>query len=183
MYDLQVLKTIIIGDEKTGKSTLASLLSGMSPSKNYTSTIGVEYFIRKFPNENFRMHIWDIGGSERFESIVKPYIPKGQIILLVYSINDYKSLIHAEKLYWKYSSENLLKADKIIVIGNKSDLVSSNQIENLGKIFAEQINADYIVMSCKNKEHIQILLNMITLLLPKQQLTEEKNNNKVCLIS
>lgn len=165
MDNLRVLRTVIIGDQATGKSILSCLITGVEPSKDYVSTIGVEYLVRRFTNENFIIHIWDISGSERFESIIKVYIPKGRLILLVYSLDNYKSLIHAKKLYWKYTKENIFKADKIIIVANKSDL-AIDQLENAGKIFAEQINADHISISCKKKQGLKQLLNMMTSILP-----------------
>jgi Ras-related protein Rab-1A len=166
MDNSRVLRTVVIGGQATGKSALSARIAGEEPSKEYVGTIGVDYVVRRFSNEDFVVHLWDISGAERFESIIKTYIPKGKLVLIVYALNDTASLQHARKLYWKYTREDMFLADKIIVVANKVDVASWDELQKQGEKFAEQIKAEHVAVSAKTKEGLGHLISRMISILP-----------------
>mmetsp|Transcript_8767 Transcript_8767/g.8312 ORF Transcript_8767/g.8312 Transcript_8767/m.8312 type:complete len:160 (-) Transcript_8767:123-602(-) len=89
--------------------------------------------------------IYDTSGQERYRSIPKSYIRKGDGIALVYDITSRKSFdsLACEKDSWLNEVESL-RDDKppLIVMGNKSDLGEAREVtEKEGIEFAESIGA------------------------------------------
>jgi len=94
------LKVVMVGTEAVGKSQIASTLVDDPFQSKYTPTLGVEYKSQcwKYRNTAAHVHIWDIGGDEPHQSIVKTFAKNAQLVLLVYSVRNRASFEKMEKL-------------------------------------------------------------------------------------
>lgn len=98
--------------------------------------------------------IYDTSGQERFRSIPKGYIRKGDGIVVVYDITDRESF--DSMTYW-ISEVDCLRDDKppIIILGNKSDLEDLRQVTyNEGKEFADSFGAFFTETTIKDSKSI-----------------------------
>ena len=114
-------------------------------------TIGSD-FIRKnieIDGKNYLCTIWDNGGNQNFRPIGKGMIVDSDIIVLVYDITNKKSFLELQ--FWIDTVvEKLGKENYLILVGNKSDLIDKEQVnEETGKKFAELIKAKFILTSAK----------------------------------
>ena len=105
--------------------------------------------------------IYDTSGQERFRSIPKGYIRKGDGIVVVYDITDKKSF---ESITYWINEIEFLRADKppVIILGNKADLEHLRQVKfKEGKDFADKIGAFFDETSIKDLTSIEHAFDII----------------------
>jgi len=171
-------KVVITGDKNTGKSMLTSRLSGKEFTKEYSTTIGVEFESILLQNVGLKVHIWDLGGDYRFENIYTPYFRGVDIILFVYSIDSKESLLRLYEMYKKYKDNGAIKEQKIIVVCNKLDFINDSNIElsDEGSKWAVSIDAGFISVSAKTNTNVDGLFKM---LLYEKISGNQKTENKI----
>jgi Ras-related protein Rab-5C len=120
LYELYSLKTIIIGKEYVGKTSITNKLLNKVPV-SIEPTIGASFQILK--HNGIRYDIWDTAGQERYLSIVRMFYLGAQIVLLVYDLSDLSTIERIS--YHLIKLEQMFNADqiRIIIIGNKLDMV------------------------------------------------------------
>jgi len=70
-----VLKFVLVGDSKVGKSQLAKRYCKSCYLESSQSTIGMEFQTRdlEFERCNIKAQIWDTAGQERFDAMSRAY--------------------------------------------------------------------------------------------------------------
>ena len=74
-----ISKVLVVGNAKCGKSSIINRYASHKFDKEYRTTIGADFFVRKDvlvsdpdlehePPIGVRMHLWDIAGQDRFQS-------------------------------------------------------------------------------------------------------------------
>ena len=93
------LKTILVGDSYTGKTSLLHALNNDEFYNNFISTIGVDFkTIRVLKNDIiFKLYIWDTSGQEKFDAIIRAYFRNINCAIVLYDISDYNSFLNVEK--------------------------------------------------------------------------------------
>lgn len=95
--DSLVLKTLIVGETQTGKSSLMFRYSDKIFREEILSTIGIsslnigvdfKIVSLNINNVNVRMQIWDTSGNTRFRTVTTAYFRGASCILLVYAVNN-----------------------------------------------------------------------------------------------
>jgi len=158
------VKTILLGDSGTGKSTLFQRLQvNRKWVSNLRPTIGVE-FIRQIisvSNESLGLQIWDLAGSERYRRISESFFRANDATLLVYDITNEKSFINLQD--WLKSHGSYGDPDaRIFVIGNKCELEDDRQVSyEDGRLFAEKNSFLFFEVSAKTLENVDYLLKFI----------------------
>jgi len=174
IQDQRILKMSLCGGHAVGKSSIGSRIAKQEPYLDYNPTIGVDYFARRLPNYNAKISIWDLSGDRRFDTITAPYIKGTTIILYVYDITRYESVMELDRLHILYKGVSNLNNVKIIVVGNKTDKVSClYNCVIFGKIFAEKLQVPHIEVSAKTNEGMDELLSLII---------QETNLEKITII-
>jgi Ras-related protein Rab-1A len=172
-YD-HALKIIIIGDAGVGKSSIASMYCESKYNDQYTSTIGVDFYIKtlRIDNDNtqtkdnpqqsinIKLQIWDTAGQERYRSITSSYYKSAYAVVLVFDMTDAYSFSRLD--YWidqlrhNMSSSNY----KIIILGNKcEDLNSINVDEKMIGEFKKRTNIEIFKVSAKQNINIDESFN------------------------
>lgn len=120
-YDY-LLKFLMIGDHSVGKSKYLLRLADSDYNKNYISTIGVDFKIKKFQIDNkvVKIQIWDPAGPERFRTITSSYYRGANGIILMYDVTNRDSF---ETINFWYNEFKRNSADncKCILMGNQID--------------------------------------------------------------
>lgn len=91
------IKTILVGEKDTGKTSIINRLVTNSFDSPLRSTIGqnqTNYTLNKTV-----FNIWDTSGEEKFRSLNKLFYKEAKIVIFVYSIVDRKSFDELSK-YW-----------------------------------------------------------------------------------
>ncbi|AYV83650.1 MAG: Ras-like GTP-binding protein YPT1 [Hyperionvirus sp.] len=114
-------KISLIGNTFVGKTCLANVFAGTGFSTNYISTIGTDFLIayRRFEGKTIKLDIWDLSGSERFQSVIHMCVRGSHGVIIVYDVNDPTSLKASVELYKK-----LCEGTKycVVLVGTKNDL-------------------------------------------------------------
>jgi Ras-related protein Rab-4B len=101
-------------------------------------TIGVEFnsTLLKLPSSSsstsrtLRLHLWDTAGQERFRAVTRNYYRDTAGIILVYDITRRASFENLST--WLADARALSSSStKVIVVGNKSDLVQEREVSEI----------------------------------------------------
>lgn len=165
-YD-KIIKIVLLGDANVGKSNIASRYFNNKFIQDSTSTIGVEFMVKKMTigDNNYKIQLWDTAGQERFKSIVRSYYRCSHGIILVYDVTNKSSFNNIDK--WlddiKYNCNDT--EIKLLLVGNKIDLVDDRQVSyQEGLEFAQKKSLDFIEVTSynalnDNPSNINIMMN------------------------
>lgn len=164
-YD-HIFKFIMVGDSGVGKSNISSRFIKNQFDIGSKTTLGVEFFTKDIiiNQKNVKVQLWDTAGQERYKSIVTSYYRGAIGIILVYDISNRISFNNLR--FWlqqieTYCSNNI----KILIIGNKNDLINREISTEEGKLFSNQLGALFMEVSAFNNynicESIELLVNSI----------------------
>jgi len=160
------IKIVALGEATTGKSSIAYRLAKHCFHENMESTIGASFMTVNY--NGTRYEIWDTAGQDRFLSLVQMYYRNADIILLVYDVSR-PTTIDRFTYYLDKIIVDLKNEYRIIVIGNKTDLVKPVDIaraDNLAKEVLERYDTikdriEFINISAKTAYNFDALVEKI----------------------
>ena len=123
------LKVVVVGDSGTGKTNFIKRFISNTYNPNVKATVGVEFISKayKINNQVFKIEIWDTAGQERYKSITAAYYKGAKGALIVYDITQKDSFENINK-WMSEVREKSAKDLKIMIVGNKTDLVNERQV-------------------------------------------------------
>ena len=142
-----IYKFIFMGDSGVGKTCIFRRLNGDKFYANSISTLGVDlkskdYVVEVEENgkkikKKTQIKFYDTAGQERYLSVTKNYFNKSNGIIMVYDITNRKSfdniiskwILTLEELYGESEDFN----SRILLIGNKSDLIEEDGTQKMKK--------------------------------------------------
>jgi small GTP-binding protein len=128
------LKFTIVGESSTGKTSIIHRL--LHDDFTITeSTIGASFLTYDY--NDIKYEIWDTAGGERFMTLVPMYFRNSDVIAMVFDLSNLSSI---DKL--KYYFDKLRDFDndfRVIIIGNKSDLITESKLNKNKMIIEEKI--------------------------------------------
>ena len=154
-------KITFIGDSTAGKTTIVQRLVTGNYNKYITSTIGLSYTNLKIDGLNFEL--WDTAGQERFRSLVKFYYRETDIFIFVFDCSNPQT-VNSLEYYIDSIFKDIKNNFKLIIIGNKIDLIDKDQINSVDKLLRHDIeknkdklmiDPDIIYASAKTGENFQ----------------------------
>lgn len=157
-------KIIFLGNSSVGKTTLISQYL-YSKMQNPSPTIGIDTFnsTLKIKDKTVKLQLWDTAGQERFHSIITNYIRNSFLSLVVFSIDDIKSLENIESWINDFVISKNNSKHNIVIVCNKMDL----NIDNYSDIYtkacniAEKYKAGLIKTSALDSNGIKELIDII----------------------
>jgi small GTP-binding protein len=175
-YDY-VIKCIFIGDSGTGKSSILMRYIKKTFDITQYSTIGVDFYshLMNIGKKTYKLQFWDLGGQMSFRNIVKSYYRNAAIVFFVFDLSHRESFLSLEE--WLESMNINLNNSLLVLIGNKSDLLSNRTISS-HEIYEMQqkFNCEYYEVSAKENINIDDLFtNTLNKLIDKH--TFEKLDN------
>ena len=154
-YDI-VLKIVLIGNSRVGKSNILSRLLKNEFIVNSNSTIGVDFYVKSLKVENkiVKTQIWDTAGVEKFRSVIENYYNKASGAFVVYDVTNKDSFDKIDEFIQNFM-KRAIKDAHIIIIGNKCDLEDKRQItKEQGELKAKKYGADFMETSAFSGENI-----------------------------
>ncbi|ARF10613.1 Ras family GTPase [Hokovirus HKV1] len=157
-------KISLLGEITVGKSTLVAYLKKNVFIPELDSTIGMHFMPLKY--KDIQLNLWDTSGQERYQNITKLYYRNSVVIMLVYDLaNNFESGLKYYLEEIKINTDNY----KILLIGNKKDLIDDNNIVNIDNKVNDIIKncdlqdkiLDHVKISCKNLEGRDIILDKL----------------------
>ena len=122
-------KLIVVGNPNVGKSCLSLKGTTGKFEDSYMATVGFDFysFFARIEGKLIRLQIWDTCGQEGYRSLVQNFFRGTALTILVYAINDIKSF-NDLGTWVKQLKTNANPDIKIILVGNKNDLVEERKI-------------------------------------------------------
>lgn len=167
MYNSKI-KMTTLGMSSSGKTTLTLRLV-KDKFIQTESTIGGAFLTYVDDENQLHYEIWDTAGSERYASLMPMYYRGSDIILLVFDVSNVDSI--NQLIYYLNSiSQHLKNKYRVIVVGNKTDLLRNDDYDNVDKYLRTVIEennkdrikiSDYVYVSNKTGEGIGKLKNAI----------------------
>ncbi|MBY9010033.1 MAG: GTP-binding protein [Candidatus Lokiarchaeota archaeon] len=185
---LFTLKTVIVGPPSVGKTCLFNRFCFNSFNFDTSLTIGVNFHsidlkIRNIDEtdnskETYNvLSIFDFGGQERFKALLPKFLGGANGVLLVFDLTSKNSFEHLNFWYDQVLEHaNGLNLPKILV-GSKSDLLSSSVIDNLVpeediRNFIQEKNIDvYFRTSALENQNVVTVFKELNNLMLKHQNT------------
>lgn len=153
-------KTIILGEVKVGKTSIANRLCNNRFSEDYMVTIGGSYLQKRlFVNsQEFTYHLWDCCGEERYANLLPVIWKEAKAVLFVYDISNPESF--KKIVNWRKALFDVVSKDKIVqgLVGNKSDLKGEIGVSFVdfdeARVFANENDMTFSEMSAKSGDGI-----------------------------
>lgn len=174
------LKVVLLGDSSVGKSSLAArYIVGKFQKSN--ATIGAAFMTKNIQlddNKDVTLELWDTAGQERYRSLTPMYYRGTDVAIIVYDVTSPISLSHAEDWIEELRSyvDTERRSDlRIILVANKSDLLEE-EYKQPEELRNNKFN-DFVVVSAKTGEGINILFEGIANNIPDEMFIHENNND------
>ena len=167
------LSVALVGDEKSGKSSIISSLCYKRIDSLYTSTIGVQFLIRNMYETKYE--IFDLSGSERFSAIVNSYIRNKNVILLCVDLSSIDT-IDSSIDKWMMKINKFSKDSMIVLVGCKSDIKMLDIETTINTKMNKYNNINtYFEVSAMKNDNIE---NLFKLIKEHYKIQEEKKEKK-----
>ena len=121
------IKCMVIGNSKSGKTSIVREFMDLPFKKGYYSTIGFEYFNKELfvkPDTGVSIVIYDMSGSiiehSNTMDLYANHLLGVEIIMYVFDVSDATSLSHIYE--WTHTCTNLFPNAIRILVANKTDL-------------------------------------------------------------
>ena len=119
------IKLISVGDVEVGKSCLIKRYCEGNFVKDYITTIGIDYGVKKVPFNDclVNINIFDLSGDDDYKLVRTDYYKDSIGVLMVYDVNIQETFDSLGK-WEKEAEKNGLDLSKcvVVVLGNKTDL-------------------------------------------------------------
>ena len=160
------LKLILVGDTNVGKSSFFNILRNDDPMIT-SSTVGVDFTSKLYNinNKKIKITMWDTGGQEKFECIVRSYFRQLSGVVLMFDLTKMDSFNNLEKWLKLIELENQCDhKHSILLMGNKKD-INNRVIFNIDidKFIASR-DIMYREVSCKTDSDLE---DMFTVFIEK----------------
>jgi Ras-related protein Rab-11A len=150
-----LFKVIIVGESGVGKSNIMHRFLKNEFFPSLKSTIGVDFGVKKIElkeNVVIKVQIWDTAGQERYRAVVGSYYKNAQGAVLVYDISSKESFNNLPK-WIKELRQHTPANCKLLLIGNKKDLVDKREVQReQGEKFANENGLYFMETSAKDEE-------------------------------
>lgn len=161
---MSTTKTILLGKSTTGKTSIFRRLIYNEFFSYNETTLGICYM--RYKNDNKTFDIYDTCGQERFFSILPIYFRNVKLILFVFDVSKLDTLdIFNTYIPMINTCENY----KIIIIGNKIDLINAIDIPKIQDYVLDKLSNTivsknifgYVYISTMTNDNYDELANMI----------------------
>ena len=153
----KVLRLSILGDSKTGKSSIINRYLGNEFSEDMISNIGIdkqELLMTMKDGNEMKIIIWDTAGQERFHSISSTTIKNSQGTIVCFAINDKNSFNNV--LQWLQDIRDVSSKIPIVLFGNKCDLEDKREVtKGEAEDFAAHHEITYFETSAKENINLK----------------------------
>lgn len=145
-------KVLLVGNFGVGKTSLIRRFVLNEFSEDYISTIGVRVSTKivEFNSEKIKLLIWDVAGTKDDEKVPKAYFLGASAAMYVFDLSREETYLNIKSQL--NAVKELSGLEYITVVGNKKDLLTSTELEQINKIISIPID---LVTSAKDDENVE----------------------------
>jgi len=145
-------KVLLVGNFGVGKTSLIRRFVLNEFSEDYISTIGVRVSkkVVEFENETIKLMIWDVAGTSGSEKIPKAYFLGSHAAMFVFDLSREETYLTIEENL--NMVKELSKLKNITVVGNKKDLLSKDELDEVLKKITIDID---LITSAKEGDNVE----------------------------
>eukprot|EP01084_Bolivina_argentea_P124080 219897_1 len=171
-------KVVVLGFTNVGKSSIVEVISGKNFDPLHGSTIGAAFLaLTQSVTDKFtaKFDVWDTAGQEsqdRYSSIRSMYYRGAYAIIIVYDISWRESYERAKQLVAEVQYQ-AIGYDKILLIGNKTDLNDKREVPTGEALkYATTNTLAYIETSAKTKDNLDTVMEWLGKLLQNKVINQ-----------
>ncbi len=148
-------KMSIIGDENVGKTSIILRYINNTFTSQYITTLGADFVDKTYsnsdlpslnPKDSLTITLWDLGGQKSFSDISTLYCEGSAGIMIVFDVSDKETFKSIPS--WIEFAQKSSPNSQIMIIGNKNDLESTINAEEIRKL-EEEIGSKIYFSSAK----------------------------------
>lgn len=145
-------KVLLVGNFGVGKTSLIRRFVLNQFSEDYISTIGVRVSSKvvAYENQEIKLLIWDVAGTSGDEKIPKSYFLGASAAMFVFDVSREETYVSIENHLESIKQLSGLK--EIVIVGNKKDLLSKEELETVIETVAIKID---LITSAKEDENVE----------------------------
>jgi len=196
------LKVTLIGDGTTGKTSICAQLSVEAFDKQYTQTVGLDFFLKRFEmpgNVVVTLQVWDIGGQQLGGNMLDTYLYGAHIVCLIYDMTNYSSFANLQDWLnvvktncekWKEESKDKsFKMPHLAIIGNKCDMEHLRTVKKEKHMeFAAANSLSSYFVSARSGDNVnlcfqRIAADVLNIRLTKQELEKSSQVIKAEIVN
>ncbi|MFW9990320.1 MAG: Rab family GTPase [Candidatus Odinarchaeota archaeon] len=170
-----ILKTVILGEVDTGKTSLVRRFITSKFNSDCKSTIGIDFQTKdcELDNLELKLMIWDFAGQKRFRYMFPEYLYGALGGILMYDITNYSSFARIGTFLSLVQETN--KSLPLLLVGSKLDLEDFREVpKKVGWRVAKSMGLNgFIECSSKTGENIDLVLETLMRLTLNNMLINE----------
>ena len=155
--DKRILRIGVCGPQASGKTSLASRLTG-NPIIDPPPTIGVEFYSKSIQDSDLKLHFWDLAGGRQYAYITDMYLGDVDLMLYTYNASDQTQQQELIKLYGEIKEKNATR--NAILVGTHAECVSQELPSRIDDLAIEN-GLPHIKVSSRTGDNVDVLLRMI----------------------
>jgi len=129
-----IAKVLVVGNVATGKTSVINRFVRNKFSKDYQTTIGVDFALKRVRvnNTDINVQLWDIAGQERFSGLSRIFYTHAVAAIIVYDLFQRDSFEAVIKWKKDIDAKVFLPSGAkipVLLLGNKCDLLESSQAQ------------------------------------------------------
>ena len=152
-------KVLLVGNFGVGKTSLIRRFVLNEFSEDYISTIGVRVSKKEvaYNNQQIKLLIWDVAGTNANEKIPKAYFLGASAAMFVFDVSREETYLTIDENL-KMVKE-LSGLENVTIVGNKKDLLSEEELQNVIDKVSVEID---LITSAKEDENVEDAFMQLT---------------------
>ncbi|MFX0101062.1 MAG: Rab family GTPase [Candidatus Hodarchaeota archaeon] len=143
-------KLLVIGPEKSGKSSIVTMYTRGVFNREYKPTIGISYQQKEIQitrRMKLTFTIFDMAGKKSFSKIRRNFYQDPDSVMIVLDLSDESSIAKAKE--WIEESRYLINNGEVtyFLVGNKIDAIKDDDITKKAKEMAQDYDCTYFETS------------------------------------
>lgn len=164
LFFKQEMELALIGLQNAGKTSFVNVVATGNFNEDMIPTVG--FNMRKVSKGKVSIKLWDLGGQPRFRSMWERYCRGVNAVVYVVDAADHANVDMAKSELHELLTKPTLAGIPLLVLGNKSDLPGSLQVQEvIDRMELKGLEGREVCcycISCKNATNIDICLDWLT---------------------
>lgn len=177
------INILTVGETRVGKTALIYRYIDRIFYFDNKVTLGIDFKVKKIKirEQDILLKIWDTAGQERYKTLTKQFYKNAEGIILVYDITERNSFLQIEE-WVKTITENKKKEAKVILVGNKNDLIESRTTSfEEALLFSKKYDFKYFEASALSGENVDNFFEFLAEEILKYKMNNPYEMNSILL--